>query len=91
MEWLLDPLTLVVVVGLTGLAVVLGSVRGYSTLAVVLLAVGVAVSLVGLRWASVLGQEALPAALLTGLGATFWTLATERGRRVREPLPGSGS
>ncbi len=85
MEWLLDPLTLLVALGLAGLALMVNRSRGYSVAAAGLIASGVVVAMLGVRWATFLGSDALGAALLAGLGATIWTTAVERGRPARAP------
>jgi uncharacterized membrane protein YjjB (DUF3815 family) len=78
----LDVTTIVIVIGVTAFAVIVGVRRRQPTWAVVVTAAGVAVFLTAIRWAIEIGDGADVAVFLGALGFGAWVFATERTRRA---------
>jgi hypothetical protein len=78
----LDVTTVVIVIGVTAFAVVVGLRRRQPLWAVAVTAAGVAVFLLAIRWAIEIGNGADVAVFLGALGFGAWVFATERTRRA---------
>lgn len=80
-EVLFSPLAIAGAVAGVLIAVVAGRVRREAPAQTALTAAGSGLALAALAWANHYGSAPLFSALAVGLGATLWTMGTERGRR----------
>ncbi len=84
-----NPLTWVLVGGLTLTAIVFGRTRREPVWAIALTALGASAALIGLMWSSELGSETLGPVALVGIGMSIWTMAVERTRARRAAVSSS--
>jgi hypothetical protein len=82
LEVVFSPLAIAGAVAGVALAVIAGSFRNETRGTIAMTAVGSALTLAAMAWANHYGGGALFSALGVGLGATLWTMASERSRRV---------
>jgi hypothetical protein len=80
-ELLLDPYTWVVAIVLVLVATAFGRLRHEPWWTIAATAIGANAFLIGIRWATTLGQEAFWAAALAAAGFGVWTEVAARSRR----------
>lgn len=83
LTWLTDPVTIVVVLFLTLIALAFGVVRREPWWAIGASIVGVAIFMLAVRWAGEIGNGADMAVVVAATGAGLWTMANERVRARR--------
>ena len=81
--WLTDPMTIAVVPLLALVALGFGLVRREPWWAIAASIIGVTTFMLAFRWSIDIGDGAAVAVFGAGIGASVWTMATERVRARR--------